>query len=185
MLATCRRLRAINTIAKRLKPQFPDVAVDTLAYQQTVVPPKLTKPVSSVIIRLCDSGDIASKNLGVPLTDPSNRAFAAAIEGWFALTPRIYVWNYVVDFGNTLQPLPNTYSLGPNIQWWAAHGVRGVFQEGPGLIQGDVSVTFATTLQFWLDAGHTLIKPRLLPSHAPTATLTLRWICCRAPTWKS
>ena len=47
--------------------------------------------------------------------------------------------NYVVDFGNTLQPLPNTYSLGPNIQWWAAHGVRGVFQEGPGLIQGDVS----------------------------------------------
>ena len=94
MLAACHRLRAINTIAKRLKPQFPDVAVDTLAYQQTVVPPKLTKPDPSVIIRLCDSGAIASKNLGVPLTDPSNRAFAAAIEGWFALTTRIYVWNY-------------------------------------------------------------------------------------------
>lgn len=126
MLAACHRLRAINTIAKRLKPQFPDVAVDTLAYQQTVVPPKLTKPDPSVIIRLCDSGDIASKNLGMPLTDPSNRAFASAIEGWFALTSRIYIWNYVVDFGNLLQPLPNTYSLGPNIQWWAAHGVRGV-----------------------------------------------------------
>lgn len=92
------RLRAVNTIAKRLRRSFPDIAVDTLAYQGTVTPPTLTKPEPNVIIRLCDSGVIASKNLGAPLTDESNKAFAAAIEGWFVLTKRIYIWNYVVDF---------------------------------------------------------------------------------------
>jgi hypothetical protein len=100
MLSVCLspRLRAVNTIAKRLRRSFPDVAVDTLAYQETVIPPKLTKPEPNVIIRLCDSGAIASKNLGAPLTNPTNKAFAAAIEDWFALTKRIYIWNYVVDF---------------------------------------------------------------------------------------
>lgn len=115
------------------------MAVDTLAYQNTVIPPKLTRPEPNVIIRLCDSGPIASKNLGAPVTDPSNKAFAAAIDAWSALTPRVYVWNYVVDFGNLLQPLPNYFALGPNIRWFATHGVRGVFEEGPGLIQGDGS----------------------------------------------
>jgi hypothetical protein len=41
--------------------------------------------------------------------------------------------------GNLLQPLPNYYSLGENIRWFAQHGVRGVFEEGPGLMQGDGS----------------------------------------------
>ena len=43
----------------------------------------------------------------------------------------------VVDFGSMLQTFPNYYSLGPNIQFFAAHGVRGVFEEGPGVHTGD------------------------------------------------
>lgn len=32
---------------------------------------------------------------------------------------------------------PNYYSLGPNIDFFKAHGVRGIFEEGPGLGPGD------------------------------------------------
>ncbi len=32
---------------------------------------------------------------------------------------------------------PNYYSLGPNIDFFQAHGVRGVFEEGPGMGPGD------------------------------------------------
>lgn len=32
---------------------------------------------------------------------------------------------------------PNYYSLGPNIDFFHAHGVRGVFEEGPGIQPGD------------------------------------------------
>ena len=51
--------------------------------------------------------------MGAPLTDPSNQAFAKVLEGWSALTKRVYIWNYVVDFGSMVQTFPNWFSLGP------------------------------------------------------------------------
>ena len=41
------------------------------------------------------------------------------------------------DFGNYLQSFPDYFSLGPNIQYFAEHGVRGLFEEGPGISVGD------------------------------------------------
>ena len=46
------------------------------------------------------------------------------------------VWQ-VVDFGEPVMSFPNYYSLGPNIDFFQAHGVRGVFEEGPGMGPGD------------------------------------------------
>jgi hypothetical protein len=65
--------------------------VDTLAYQYTQPAPNFTTPESNVIVRLCD----ISSNMGAPLTDPSNELFATIINQWFAITERIYIWNYV------------------------------------------------------------------------------------------
>jgi hypothetical protein len=59
------------------------------------------------------------------------------LHGWNAISKRIYIWNYVVDFGSMLQTFPNYYSLGPNVQFFAEHGVKGVFEEGPGVHTGD------------------------------------------------
>ena len=70
--------------------------------------------------------------VGAPLTDPSNEVFAKVIAGWNAISKRIYIWNYVVDFGDLVMSFPNYYSLGSNVDFFAAHGVRGIFQEGPG-----------------------------------------------------
>ena len=36
--------------------------------------------------------------------------------------------NYVTSFSSYIQPFPNWYVLGPNIQYFAAHGVRGIFE---------------------------------------------------------
>jgi hypothetical protein len=84
-------LRAVNQIAKALAADFPLVAVDTLAYQWSQPPPTGTKPEPNVIIRLCD----IHSNMGMPLTDLSNAAFMKVIDGWSAITNRIYIWNYV------------------------------------------------------------------------------------------
>ena len=46
-------LRAVNAVADAIKPEFPDVAISTLAYQHTMKPPSLTKPRPNVIVRLC------------------------------------------------------------------------------------------------------------------------------------
>ena len=82
-----------------------------------------TKPEPNVIIQLCDSGN---SNSGVPLTDPSNAEFAGLVKGWSKLTQRLWIWNYVCDFGDYLQSYPNYYVVGPNIKFFADHGVKGV-----------------------------------------------------------
>ena len=126
-------LRAVNAIAKALAPRFPDVAVDTLAYAYTLNAPRITKPEPNVIIRICVKG----VNAAYPMTDRRNGNFSRTLRSWFNLTQRIYVWNYVADFGNYLQSFPDYFSLGPNIKYFADHGVRGLFEEGPGISVGD------------------------------------------------
>ena len=114
-----------------------------------------TKPEPNVIIQLCDSGN---SNSGAPLTDPSNVEFAGLVKDWSKLTQRLWIWNYVTgtcchrytnsvadfgdvraDFGDYVQSYPNYYVIGPNIKFFADHGVAGVFEEGPGMIVGDGS----------------------------------------------
>ena len=134
-------LRGVNAIAKALGPRFPHVGFDTLGnYPGNEPIPRITKPEKNVIIRLCNGGGNGSK--AAALTDPINAAFAGAVQGWYKLagaSARLYIWNYAVDFGNPTQSYPNYYALGPDIQFFAAHGVRGVFEEGPGMAEGDGS----------------------------------------------
>ena len=115
-----------NYIAEKVEPDFPRVAVDTLAYQYTRRPPKTLQPRPNVIVRLCS----IECNFREPLDDPSNAAFAADIRGWSKLCQRLYVWDYTTDFAHYVQPHPNWFALGPNLRFFQEHNVRGVFEQG-------------------------------------------------------
>lgn len=119
-------LAFVNYIAERIEPDFPHVAVDTLAYQYTRKPPKTLKPRPNVIVRLCS----IECNFREPLDHPSNAAFAADIRGWSKLCQRLYVWDYTTDFAHYVQPHPNWFTLDANLRFFHANGVRGVFEQG-------------------------------------------------------
>jgi hypothetical protein len=116
----------VNYIAEKIEPEFPNVAVDTLAYQYTRKPPRTLRPRPNVIVRLCS----IECNFRQPLDDPANAAFADDIRGWEQRTDRLYIWDYVTDFAHYLQPFPDWFTLGPNLRFFQAHHVRGVFEEG-------------------------------------------------------
>ena len=101
------------------------VAVDTLAYQYTRKPPKITKPRDNVIVRLCS----IECNFAVPFSDESNKAFRDDMVGWSNISERIWIWNYVTDFGNYVMPWPDYDAIPKNIRWFANHSVRGLYQE--------------------------------------------------------
>lgn len=115
-----------NYIAEKIELEFPQVAVDTFAYQYTRKPPKTLRARNNVIVRLCS----IECNFREPLDHPSNVAFADDIKNWEKICPRLYIWDYVTDFKNYILPHPNWFTLGPNIRFFAAHHVRGVFEEG-------------------------------------------------------
>lgn len=119
-------LAFVNTIAERLEPEFPRVAFDTLAYQYTRKPPKTIRPRPNVIVRLCS----IECDFREPLEHPSNAAFAEDIRGWSRISQRLYIWDYATDFSHYVQPHPNWYVLGPNLRFFQAHHVRGVFEQG-------------------------------------------------------
>jgi len=43
----------INAVAEEVEKEFPDILIETLAYQYTRVPPKHVRPRRNVVIRLC------------------------------------------------------------------------------------------------------------------------------------
>jgi hypothetical protein len=115
-----------NYIAEKIEPEFPNVAVDTFAYQYTRKPPKTVKPRKNVIVRLCS----IECNFRKPLSDPSNASFAADIQKWSEIAPRLYVWDYVTDFSHYIHPHPNWFVLGPNVRFFQTNKVKGIFEEG-------------------------------------------------------
>lgn len=119
-------LELVNYVAEKIEPEFPNVLVDTLAYQYTRKAPKTLRPRRNVVVRLCS----IECNFAQPLEDPTNEPFATDIRDWRRLTDRLYVWDYTTDFSHYLLPYPNWYVLGPNARFFHDHGVVGLFEQG-------------------------------------------------------
>jgi hypothetical protein len=118
-----------NHIAEKIEPEFPHVAVDTLAYQYTRKPPKTLKPRPNVIVRLC-SIECDFREPFDASSNALNTAFSDDIRGWSKICNRLYVWDYSTDFAHYVQPHPNWFVLGPDLRFFQQHNVRGVFSEG-------------------------------------------------------
>jgi hypothetical protein len=116
----------VNYVAAKIEPEFPQVAIDTLAYQYTRKPPRTIRPRPNVIVRLCS----IECNFREPLEHPANAAFANDIRGWTNMCNRLYIWDYTTDFAHYVQPHPNWFTLGPNVRFFARHNVRGLFEQG-------------------------------------------------------
>lgn len=120
-------LRLVNAVAARVAKVRPDLAIDTLAYQQSRRPPLKTRPLPNVIVRLCSIECSFAHPLG---GDGPNRSFARDIKGWSRISNRLYIWDYVTNFAHYIQPHPNFRVLQPNLDFFAKHGVKGVFEQG-------------------------------------------------------
>jgi hypothetical protein len=119
----------VNQVAEAIEPDYPNLTVSTLAYQYTRHAPRTLRPRHNVVPVLCSIECCFSH----PLTEcERNASFVEDMRAWSEISPRLYVWDYVTEFGHYQSPWPNLYSLQPNIQFFVENGVRGVFEQGPG-----------------------------------------------------
>jgi hypothetical protein len=120
-------LHFVNAVAAEIEKEFPEVLVETLAYQYTRQPPKLVRPRANVVIRLCT----IECSYAQPLeTGKQNETFRKDIEAWSAIAPRLYVWDYVTNFANYLLPHPNLRVLAPNLRFFIKNHTIGLFEQG-------------------------------------------------------
>ena len=118
----------LNKVAEAVEKEFPDVLVESLAYQYTRKPPKTIKPRDNVLIRLCT----IECSYIQPLDGEQNRTFAADIEGWSKIAKHLFIWDYTTNYNDFLGPHPNLRVLVPNVRYFIKHGAIGLFAEGEG-----------------------------------------------------
>jgi hypothetical protein len=121
-------LALVNRVAEAVEKQFPDKAVETLAYQWTRRPPKTMRPRPNVIVRLCSIECCFSHPLAT-CDSPANRAFVQDLQGWAKICNRLWIWDYVTDFSHYLLPFPNQRVRDDNIRLFIANNVKGIFEQ--------------------------------------------------------
>ncbi|MFI3262846.1 MAG: DUF4838 domain-containing protein [Rikenellaceae bacterium] len=115
-------LHFVNRIAER----FPDKEISTLAYTYTVKPPKHMKPRENVNIMLCNIE--CTRQLALPYTN-TGKTFVGYMEEWSKLTNNIFMWDYGINFDNTVSPFPNFHTLQENIQLFYDNHVTKLFEQ--------------------------------------------------------
>jgi hypothetical protein len=122
----------VNHIAEAVEKKYPDVIIDTLAYQYTRTPPKTVRPRHNVCVRLCSIECCFFHPLRVDkdvLTTDNKDSFQKNLEDWSKVCGRLYIWDYVVHYGHYLLPWPNFRVLADNIRFFIENNVKGVFEE--------------------------------------------------------
>ncbi|MDR2114777.1 MAG: DUF4838 domain-containing protein [Planctomycetaceae bacterium] len=120
-------IRFVNKVAEAIEKEFPDVWVETLAYQYTRKPPKIVKPRKNVVIRLCTIECSFVQPLGA---GEQNKSLREDIEGWSKIADNLFVWDYITNFSAYMLPHPNLRVLAPNIRFFTDHHTIGLFEQG-------------------------------------------------------
>ena len=118
----------LNKVAAAVEKEFPDVLVESLAYQYTRKPPKTVKPRDNVLVRLCT----IECSYIQPLDGAQNQKFAADMDGWSKLAKYLFIWDYTTNYNDYLGPHPNLRVLAANVRYFIKHGAIGLFEEGEG-----------------------------------------------------
>ncbi len=120
-------IRFVNKVAEDIEKEFPDVWVETLAYQYTRKPPKLVKPRKNVVIRLCT----IECSFVQPLDEgEQNKPLREDMRGWSKIADNLFVWDYTVNFSAYMLPHPNHRVLAPNVRFFVDNNTIGLFEQG-------------------------------------------------------
>lgn len=125
----------LNHVADAVRQKYPEVRINTLAYQMTEDPPKTLRPRDNVLPRLCDT----NANLLRPITHPDNRPFAERLATWGRISKNLRIWDYAVTYTPYFGlPLPTVHTYPIDYRYFAEHNVEGVFTEHEHAIQADL-----------------------------------------------
>lgn len=120
----------VNEIAGRVKEHgYDNVVFDTFAYQYTRKAPTKVVPREDVIVRLCS----IECCFGHTLDDPKcslNADFMNDLREWGKICNRIYIWDYVHNYAQTLCIFPNFGVLQRNVQIFYENNAKGLYEEG-------------------------------------------------------
>jgi hypothetical protein len=121
----------INAIADDIKNDYPDILIQTFAYNHTLKPPKTIKPRDNVMIRWCDNYGMS--DFYRPITHEYNREMRDLLEPWSRISKNMAVWDYWRMFKRHAPgfyaPFVNISCLKPDLEYFQKNGVKSIFAQ--------------------------------------------------------
>ena len=121
----------INAVADNIKKDYPDVLVQTFAYNYTLKAPKSLKPRDNVMIRWCDN--YSQSELFRPLTHEYNKEMRDLFEPWARMAKNMAVWDYWRLYKphapGFYAPFSNISCLKPDLEYFQKNNVKSMFIE--------------------------------------------------------
>lgn len=136
-------LRFINKIAENIKNDYPEILVDTLAYEYTEQPPKGgVIPADNVMIRLCRTrGDYFQ-----PIEKDRNSGFGDDLKIWGGIGKNLSIWEYWVFYWDPYPaPYHNIHHIKQNFELYRKLNVKMLFVESEAW---ESSIFFA--MKLWI-----------------------------------
>jgi len=137
----------INAIADGIRQEYPDILLQTFAYNRTEPPPKTLKPRDNVIVRWCDVYSVV--DLLRPLNHPYNAKNYGEIVAWGKIAPHLAVWDYWITYG--LYHFPTPYCMiqciGPDMKLFVDLHAETMFCESE---EDHAHGENFTALKYWL-----------------------------------
>ena len=141
-------IQFVNQIAEAINDEFPDVIIDTLAYQHTRQAPKTLRPHPNVCIRLCTIEACFAHPLATCNDDSRKTArpdgtrthVLEDLADWARVCDRLYIWDYTTGFAHYPAPHANWNVLQPNMQAFVRYNAKGIFEQACGAIGGSTDL---------------------------------------------
>ena len=129
-------LRFVNAVAAEVEKVRPDVLVETLIFQYSRKPPKVTRPCRNVMPCLC----AIEIGHAVPFAERAFKAdslFRDDLEQWGRISEHLLIWDYSTNYHNFLYSFPAEHTFAPNLRTYRANGVKYMFMEGSSTFHCD------------------------------------------------
>lgn len=118
---------AVFTFLNTMAAKFPKQEFFSTAYITTKQPPKTAKFASNVGVMLSTmdfpKGVVLERSKKFPLVQQT-------FERWNALTDKIYLWDYAINFDGYFESYPTLSIAQKNLQYYKKQNVKGVFMQG-------------------------------------------------------
>lgn len=119
-------LRFVNAVAREVGKEYPNVIIDTLAYNYSQTPPKHVKPLPNVRVRLCLPWSCKAHSL----TDTCGKKDFKDLQAWGKITNQLYIWDYNTDFWHYMLLHPSMDYTKTIFKIYKQNGVVGSFMQG-------------------------------------------------------
>ena len=124
----------VNSIARSVKNEYPDIFITTLAYGPAVNAPKNIRAESNVVVRLALLGNElrinkTSRDTLRSLLYPTNADVLKTMKAWREHTDHLAVWDYWNYCTDDIYPYTNTSALAPTFREYRKLGIMNIFAQ--------------------------------------------------------